>query len=146
MAQQIDLKSSISAAQREVDGWERRARLAGSAKPAGSRWPLTILMWAILGLAIYAERHVIEGWILPHDSSGTVAQFGEILRHAADDIEGYRAHFGRLPDDLPIDFLNGVVSYTHEGGSYTLEASYHDSLLRLEADASGPGPVEVLPR
>lgn len=146
MAQQIDLNSSISAAQKEVDGWERRAKLASHARPAGPTWPLTLVMWVALGLAIYAERHTIEGWVMPHDSGETVEQLSAIIRHTADDIEVYREQFGELPDGLPIDFLNGVVSYNHEGTNYTLESTYHDSLLRLEANASGPGTIQVLSR
>jgi hypothetical protein len=146
MAQQIDLNSSISAAQKEVDGWERRATLASNAKPAGPKWPLTLLMWVALALAIYVERGVLLGWLTSHDSSDTVDQLTEILSHTADDIETYRSEYGHLPDEIPIDLLNGVVFYTHEGDRYTLESTYHGTHLRLQGDASGPGPVEALSR
>ena len=146
MAQNYDLNSRISAAQREVDSWERRAALSSVARPVGSKWPLTVVMWLALALALYAERHTIEGWITPHDSTATVEQLSEIIRHTADDIETYRDQFGELPDSLPIDFLNGVLSYSRDGAGYVLETTYHDSLVRLQADASGPGPVKVVPR
>lgn len=146
MAQPYDLNSTISAAQKEVDSWERRAQLAGSARPMGSRWPLTLLIWAALAMAIYLERDLIATWTTPHDSGETIEQISDLLAHTAEDIETYRAQTGELPETLPIDFLNGWVTYTHGDVDYTLETHYHDSLVRLQADASGPGPVEVLPR
>ena len=146
MARNLDLNSSISAAQKEVDTWERRALLAGNARPAGSRWPLTLVIWVVLALAVYEERDLFASLIAPHDISETIEQLGEILRHTADDIEAYRSTYGSLPDGLPIDFLNGIVTYTRDGSTYVLETSYHDSLVRLRSDASGPGRVEVLPR
>ncbi len=146
MAQHQDLNSTISAAQNEVDSWERRAKLASSAKPVGSRWPLTLTVWVALVLAVYAERDHFSAWFAPHDSGETVEQIAGILSHTAEDIEMYRKQTGELPDTLPIDFLNGWVTYSHGDTDYTLETTYHDSLVRLQADASGPGPVEVLPR
>jgi hypothetical protein len=144
MAQTPDLNSSISAAQREVDSWESRAKLASHARPVGSRWPLTLIVWAALILAVYAERDLFGSWFTPHDSGETIEQIREILSHTAEDIETYREQFGELPDTLPIDFLNGWVTYAHEETNYTLETTYHGNRVRLQADASGPGPVEVL--
>jgi hypothetical protein len=89
---------------------------------------------------------VFAAWFAQHDSSETIEQVSDILSHTAQDIEMYREQTGELPDTLPIDFLNGWVTYTHDGTSYTLETTYHDSVVRLRADASGPGTVEVLPR
>jgi hypothetical protein len=146
MAEKFDLNSSISAAQKEVDGWERQSRLASHARPVGPKWPMTLLMWVALALAVYAERGVLLGWLTPHDSTATVTQLSEVLTHAADDIEAYRSQYGQLPDAIPVDFLNGVLTYSHNDSSYTLETDYHDSLLRLRAEAEGPGAVEVLPR
>ena len=146
MARNHDLNSSISAAQKEVDTWERRALLASNARPAGSRWPLTLVIWVVLAIAVYEERDLFASLIAPHDSSETIEQLRDILTHTAEDIEAYRGQTGELPDALPIDFLNGWVTYSHEGANYTLETTYHDSLVRLQADASGPGPVEVLAR
>ena len=146
MATKSDLSNTIAAAQQEVASWDRRAELAHHARPAGAKWPATVALWVALALAVYAERDLFMGWFTPHDSSGTVASLGEVLSHAAEDIEAYREQFGRLPDGLPIDFLNGIVTYQHDDTGYVLETTYHDSLIRLRADASGPGPVEVLPR
>jgi hypothetical protein len=144
MAHNPDLSSSISAAQREVDSWESRAKLASSARAVGPRWPLTIIVWAALALAMYAERDLFGTWFTPHDSSETLEQISDVLSHTAEDIETYRAQFGELPDTLPIDFLNGWVTYVHEGTNYTLETTYHGNRVRLQADASGPGTVEVV--
>lgn len=141
-----ELQRTIAAAQQEVDSWDRRARLSAQSRPAGPKWPATLALWAALVLAVYAERDFVMGWFVPHDSSGTVEQLGEILRHAADDIETYRSHFGRLPEGLPIDFLNGIVSYERDDSVYVLETTYHDKLIRLRSDAAGPGRVEILPR
>lgn len=146
MATKTDLSNTIAAAQQEVDSWDRRARLAAHARPAGSKWPATLALWVALVLAVYAERDLFMGWFIPHDSSDTVTSLGEVLRHAAEDIEAYREQFGRLPDGLPIDFLNGIVTYEHDASGYVLETTYHDRRIRLRADASGPGVVEVLPR
>jgi hypothetical protein len=146
MAKTPDLRTTIAAAQQEVASWDRRATLATHARPAGSKWPATVALLAALAIALYAERDLYMGWLVPHDSSDTVASLGEVLRHAAEDIETYRKQFGRLPDGLPIDFLNGIVTYEHDATGYVLETTYHDRLIRLRADASGPGAVEVLTR
>ncbi len=146
MAPQHDLNSTISAAQKEVDSWERRALLASNARPVGSRWPLTLVIWAALALAVYEERDLFATWFTAHDSGETIEQVRDILSHTAEDIEMYRESTGELPDTLPIDFLNGWVTYSHGDTNYTLETTFHDSVVRLQADASGPGPVEVLPR
>lgn len=146
MSRNEDLNSTISAAQKEVDSWDRRATLSTHARPAGSRWPLTLLTWGVLVLALFSQRHVIAELVAPPSSDETIAQLGEIMRHTADDIELYRKQFGTLPERVPVDFLHGVVLYTHEGEDYRLEASYHDRALRLDADASGPGKIEVMPQ
>ncbi len=146
MTRRYDLNSTISAAQKEVESWEQRASLATRARPAGSRWPLTLLTWSVLLLALFTQRHSIAELIEPPSSDETIEQLSEIMRHTAADIEQYRQQFGALPDSVPIDFLHGVILYRPDDSGYILEASYHNRALRLSADASGPGRIEVTPQ
>ncbi|RLA38137.1 MAG: hypothetical protein DRR03_01185 [Gammaproteobacteria bacterium] len=94
-------------------------------------------------LALFSQRHVIADLITPQSSDETIQQLEEFMRHTAADIETYRQEFGTLPDSVPIDFLHGLVLYSPDNQGYILETSYHGRTLRLSADASGPGQIEI---
>ena len=128
------LRAAVASAQRQVDAeaskHNQTPRLRRRIRPA-------LILWAVLlVLAILRYESLLGEAGLPRQAEMDAKVRG-VLEHAALDIETYREHFGKLPERVPLQFLDGVLAYQQNGEAYSITAEIGGNRYELEVDESG---------